>query len=686
MILLKQIQLKNFLSHKDTVLDFSPNEKVLLDGTSGAGKSSIIEAILWAIYGDGRTSNKDLVRRGAKAGEVALTLIGKDGKDVKIVRSISTTGKHELNVLLRPDKNWIAHELSGVKALQQWIEHDLMGASRALFVNSIAYMQSGEDLFVSQPANRRKDLLLEIIKAEDYDAYYEKAKDKIHRMEVEMNGLSAQIESQTSFMRGLTISLLSKKDITAKIVQLEKDIETQKKVVSKAHETHDRLSKLLSEEYATKTEINLTKAQIDKIVDSEAEWATRSIRIESLKKELNGLKAAFAMTAIHHGEVQAAEQKRNEVLSRRPTKEEDLLRTIPDRILIQKTHMSHFSDNRQCPSGDLCPFIHERNTSLTTAALEIARLEGELARSKEIVDAWKKEYESVKDPLDPSVLMSFLSEQSEINHKTAQLEELEKAGGGILPQTEKTLLEKVVLDAETKLIGIGQERILLGTAPDMQALQNDLLLQSTTLAKLQQEFKQIEENEAMVKTLEEEVSRGKNALGSMKSNIDKLSLIKEAFGSKGIRSVVIDYMIPHLEEKVNHVLSRLSEFTVRFDTQASKTDGGVKEGLYIFIQNDVGEELPWESYSGGEKLRISFAITEGIASLLNNSIGFRIMDEAIHSMNPEMTADFVSVVDRLLQDYHQVIVISHLDEVKEVLEKKIIITKHNGVSSLNLYE
>lgn len=686
MILLKQIQLKNFLSHKDTVLDFSPNEKVLLDGTSGAGKSSIIEAILWAIYGDGRTSNKDLVRRGAKAGEVALTLIGKDGKDVKIVRSISTTGKHELNALLRPDKNWVAHELSGVKALQQWIEHDLMGASRALFVNSIAYMQSGEDLFVSQPANRRKDLLLEIIKAEDYDAYYEKAKDKIHRMEVEMNGLSAQIESQTSFMRGLTISLLSKKDITAKIVQLEKDIETQKKVVSKAHETHDRLSKLLSEEYATKTEINLTKAQIDKIVDSEAEWATRSIRIESLKEELVLLNEAFAVTAIHHSESQAAEQKRMEVLSRKPMKDEDLLRTIPDRILIQKTYMSHLTDTRQCPSGDLCPFIHERNTSITTAALEIARLEGELARSKEIVDSWNKEYETVKEPLDPTFLSNFLKRQSDISYKTSQLEELEKAGPGILPKAEKTLLEKTILEAETKLIEIGKERTALGIAPDMQALQNDLLLQSTALAKLQQEFKQIEENEAMVKTLEEEVSRGKNALGSMKSNIDKLSLIKEAFGSKGIRSVVIDYMIPHLEEKVNHVLSRLSEFTVRFDTQASKTDGGVKEGLYIFIQNDVGEELPWESYSGGEKLRISFAITEGIASLLNNSIGFRIMDEAIHSMNPEMTADFVSVVDRLLQDYHQVIVISHLDEVKEVLEKKIIITKHNGVSSLNLYE
>jgi DNA repair exonuclease SbcCD ATPase subunit len=62
------------------------------------------------------------------------------------------------------------------------------------------------------------------------------------------------------------------------------------------------------------------------------------------------------------------------------------------------------------------------------------------------------------------------------------------------------------------------------------------------------------------------------------------------------------------------------------------------------------------------------------------------MDEAIHSMNPEMTADFISVVDRLLQDYHQVIVISHLDEVKEVLDKKVIITKHNGVSSLNIHE
>jgi DNA repair exonuclease SbcCD ATPase subunit len=683
MILLKKIEIKNFLSHKETYLEFSPNEKILLDGVSGSGKSSVVEAILWAIYGEGRTNNRDLVRRGAKSGEVALTITDKEGREVKIMRSISSSGKHDLSVLLRKGKNWTAHEISGVKALQHWIEHTLMGASRALFVNSIAYTQSGEDLFVSQPANRRKDLLLEIIKAEDYDTYYEMAKEKIQAKEVEMNGFSSQIGSQSSFVLGLMVSVSKKKELTAKIVQLEKDIDTQKKVVSAAHDASHRLSELLRAEYDLKTDISSAKAQIERIEASEAEWATRQIRIDLEKKSLETLQASLLELQEKSLVEEEKEKKREEVLLKRPVKEEDILRTLPDRILIQKKHISHLTDTRQCPSGDLCPFIHERNTSLASAALEIAKLEIELSASQKIVDTWKEEHEALDHSRDVTIIQKYHSTKAEIAHKEAQLNELEGGGRMTASKTEKSLLEKTLIELEKKALDIEKERESIGVVSNLQNLQNDLLLQSTTLAKLQQEFTQIEENEALIHTLQEDIAKNKKLLETMEAEVEKLYLIKEAFGSKGIRSVVIDYMIPHLEEKVNQVLSRLSEFTVRFDTQAQKTDGGTKEGLYIFIQNDVGEELPWESYSGGEKLRISFAITEGIASLLNNTIGFRIIDEAIHSMNPEMTSDFISVVDRLLQDYSQVIVISHLDEVKEVLDKKILITKHNGVSTLN---
>ena len=63
MILLKTLQLNNFLSHENTEIHFGENEKTLIDGQSGAGKSSIFEAIIWGLYGQGRADNKSLVRK-----------------------------------------------------------------------------------------------------------------------------------------------------------------------------------------------------------------------------------------------------------------------------------------------------------------------------------------------------------------------------------------------------------------------------------------------------------------------------------------------------------------------------------------------------------------------------------------------------------------------------------------------
>lgn len=50
---LRRLHLKNFLSHEDTAVDFAPNRKVLIDGASGAGKTAIVESIVWALFGAG---------------------------------------------------------------------------------------------------------------------------------------------------------------------------------------------------------------------------------------------------------------------------------------------------------------------------------------------------------------------------------------------------------------------------------------------------------------------------------------------------------------------------------------------------------------------------------------------------------------------------------------------------------
>ncbi|MEK6881647.1 MAG: hypothetical protein AABY22_18655, partial [Nanoarchaeota archaeon] len=164
---------------------------------------------------------------------------------------------------------------------------------------------------------------------------------------------------------------------------------------------------------------------------------------------------------------------------------------------------------------------------------------------------------------------------------------------------------------------------------------------------------------------------------------ETLELLKEAFSPRGIKTVIIDYMLPVLEEKINNVLSQLSDFRIRLDTQQSKIkeEEGIREGLFITVKNAQGEEMSYENFSGGEKVKITIAIAEALSGL-QNSIGFRIMDENIVSLDKESTESFVEVLTKLQDKFPQLLIISHLQEIKDLFENHVIITKINGISKI----
>ena len=125
----------------------------------------------------------------------------------------------------------------------------------------------------------------------------------------------------------------------------------------------------------------------------------------------------------------------------------------------------------------------------------------------------------------------------------------------------------------------------------------------------------------------------------------------------------------------------MSDFRISLNTQKVKADGdGVTEGLFITIINDLGEELPYESYSGGEKLKITVAISEALASL--QKCGFRILDEAVVGLDKDSTESFVSVLAKLQENFNQVLCISHIQEVKDMFTDNLNIIKDGGISKI----
>lgn len=97
---IKKIILNNFKSHKDLELEFT--DLNILIGENGAGKSSILEAICYGLFGATASGMKksDLIRQGCKSGGVTLIL----SNNYKIVRDFST------NIRLINDENKIISE------------------------------------------------------------------------------------------------------------------------------------------------------------------------------------------------------------------------------------------------------------------------------------------------------------------------------------------------------------------------------------------------------------------------------------------------------------------------------------------------------------------------------------------------------------------------------------------------
>ncbi|HVD21073.1 MAG TPA: AAA family ATPase, partial [Nitrososphaera sp.] len=97
--MIKEIQMKNFIAHKDTKLEFCKGITIFL-GHNGSGKSSIIDAVTFSLFGKHtRKSNKNLVRRGANHA-MAQIRFAIQSKEFQAIRALNGSGLQSFSQLV----------------------------------------------------------------------------------------------------------------------------------------------------------------------------------------------------------------------------------------------------------------------------------------------------------------------------------------------------------------------------------------------------------------------------------------------------------------------------------------------------------------------------------------------------------------------------------------------------------
>jgi exonuclease SbcC len=150
-----------------------------------------------------------------------------------------------------------------------------------------------------------------------------------------------------------------------------------------------------------------------------------------------------------------------------------------------------------------------------------------------------------------------------------------------------------------------------------------------------------------------------------------------AFGRDGIPALIIENAVPELERISNEILGQMSngQHSLRFETQRElKSKAGMAETLDIIVSDWMGAR-PYETFSGGEQLRIDFAIRFALAELLANRAGSRIewlvVDEGLGSQDSEHRSLVLEAIRSVADRFRKVLVITHIEEAQGVFPQQI---------------
>jgi exonuclease SbcC len=156
--------------------------------------------------------------------------------------------------------------------------------------------------------------------------------------------------------------------------------------------------------------------------------------------------------------------------------------------------------------------------------------------------------------------------------------------------------------------------------------------------------------------------------------------LRLAFGKKGVPAMIIEAAIPEIEDEANALLTKITSgrMHLRFDTQRETVKGDTVETLEIKIADELGTR-PYENYSGGEQFRVNFAIRIALSKLLARRAGAQlqtlVVDEGFGALDSTGRDKLVEAINAVQDDFQRILVVTHLDELKDAFPARIEVTK-----------
>ena len=334
-------------------------------------------------------------------------------------------------------------------------------------------------------------------------------------------------------------------------------------------------------------------------------------------------------------------------------------------------------------------------------------------------DAERVSAEAAFAPEVRAKIAKYLAALQKLAHVEADYAAV-KAELTVLEPSERLHIELDHAEAALKTAQIGIERgekTLLSRQANQEAARAQLAALAdvaAALARLEQQGQAIRDQEnarrAEDQAISQDIGRHESTLTRLdeqkKVRADKAKRLSDAkydaevheqltraFGKRGVQALIIENAIPELADETNRLLERLTDgdMSLYFETlkeAKSKKDTPI-ETLDIKVSDNLGTR-PLEMYSGGEGFRAAFALRIALSKLLAHRAGASlqtlIIDEGFGSQDAKGREKLVECLNAIKDDFQRIIIITHIDEMKDAFANRVEITKTPSGSQVLILE
>jgi len=699
------LKLTNFMPYRSAELNFTGIHIGCLTGDNGAGKSSILDAITWAVWGRSRAKRDDeLVHQGQTEMQVEFTFeLG--GNVYRVVRARKTGKKSGVGMLdfqvssssdltgeSRGGGTWRTIAEPQMNATQQKII-DLLRLDYDTFINSAFLLQGRADEFTVKTATERKKVLADILRLDLWAEYEAQAKTRLASIEndlrlidVRLNEIDAeaahkpQFEAEVAAAQKAVIVLGDRlRDAEAKFQQAQQAQRSLGMLDAQLADLLQRIAQAERELAAVDRDLALARQKADDTLLTRELQDTRG-KIEALSQQ-----------EIARDEVRQHKSRLSEEAASLRGQNE---RLVPEAEPFKaRLALLELSTEPVCPTcGQALTPDHRRQVvAELNAEIEMRR---KLFRdNKARLEAIKPETTAVDSQL--AALESELRALPNLHRREAELQSAIDAARDAARSIEN--LEKrrtewqgaLELDRQKQLdiaTQIGTVRAGLG---DFVVIQAEYERTRSEEARARQQLGAAEQKLAACEAL---ITQRGVKLAERKQRADEKGIYEElrlAFGQKGVPAMIIEAAIPEIEDEANALLTRITSgrMHLRFDTQRETVKGDTVETLEIKIADELGTR-PYENYSGGEQFRVNFAVRIALSKLLARRAGAQlqtlVVDEGFGALDSTGRDKLVEAINVVQDDFQRILVITHLDELKDAFPARIEITKTGNGSQIEV--